>query len=497
MENSASRRRFLKQTVAVSASLWLADMLYANPYQPLPTWKPQGKPVKIQGIVRSKGKGIAGVAISDGRSVVQTAKDGTFTLIADGHQPFAFISVPSGYEIPTNPTGTALFYKPILANSEQMKVEWDLAPVNQSDSKHGFLVLADPQTLDMDDMRRFQNETAVDVQNFLKGSSNSTFFNVACGDIMFDNLSLYSEYEKAVKQMGIPAFQVVGNHDLDFQTTDENSVKTFQQFFGPNYYSFNRGEVHYVVLDDVFYHGNGYMGYLDQPQLDWLKADLSAVEKGKTVVVFTHIPPYTLQFARAGEAKPSNSSIVTNRQMLYRLLEGYKAHIIAGHMHFSERLTDGNVSIYVAGAACGAWWTGDICYDGTPNGYAVYEVDGSQFTASYKTTGKPIDHQMRLYGAGSDKSAPNEFIANIWDADNTWKIFWYEDGMKKGMMAQRIGSDPLSVEKHFGNKLPQKHTWVEPQQTSHLYYAPFAKDAKEIRIEAISSTGKTYSQVLG
>ena len=102
---------------------------------------------------------------------------------------------------------------------------------------------------------------------------------MACGDLMYNHLELFPEYERAVKEMGVPFFQVIGNHDMDFTAAgDAHSGDTFSRHFGPRYYSFDRGAVHYVVLDDVFWHGSGYIGYLDDDQLTWLAGDLARVE---------------------------------------------------------------------------------------------------------------------------------------------------------------------------------------------------------------------------
>ena len=70
---------------------------------------------------------------------------------------------------------------------------------------------------------------------------------------------------------------------------------TLKQYFGPDYYSFNRGKVHYVILDDVFCVGRGSAAivYLPEEQLRWLEQDLSRIKPGGTVVVSFHIPTYT------------------------------------------------------------------------------------------------------------------------------------------------------------------------------------------------------------
>jgi hypothetical protein len=187
---------------------------------------------------------------------------------------------------------------------------------------------------------------------------------------------------------------------------------------------------------------------------------------------------------------------MTNRAVFYRLLEPYAAHVISGHTHEHEHVYEGGVHEHVQGAACGAWWTGPICYDGTPSGYGVYEVQGEALQWRYKATGHAPDHQLRVYKRGIDPAAPDEFIANVWDADPDWTVVWYEDGARRGLMARRVGTDPLSEQLHRGADLPERRGWVDPVRTEHLFYAPVAADAGEIRVEATDPRGRTYTAVL-
>jgi hypothetical protein len=396
--------------------------------------------------------------------------------------------------VPVHPQGTAAFYAPIRAgNDGEMTVAWDLAPLPEDDHHHASLVLADPQTLDMEDIRRLQQETVPDVRATVKELGSLPVVGISCGDIMFNNLGLFPEYEQAVRTMGIPFFQVLGNHDVEIASkSDDASIATFARYFGPTSYSFNRGAVHYVVLDDVFWFGDGYMGYLTDELLQWLRADLQCVEAGRTVVVFMHIPSYCTQHLRSGQAKPEHALVVVNRELLNGLLEPYRAHVIVGHMHESEHLTDGKVKVHVCGAVCGAWWTGPICADGTPNGYSVFEAKGEEISWRYKSTGLPFDHQMRVSPRGTDAAAPEEIVANVWDYDQDWKVVWYEDGIRKGEMKKVRGTDPLSVKLHTGSDLPRKHTWVEPYTTDHLFRAAVSPGAKDVRVEATDGRGRVY-----
>jgi hypothetical protein len=117
----------------------------------------------------------------------------------------------------------------------------------------------------------------------------------------------------------------------------------------------------------------------------------------------------------------------------------------------------------------------------------------------YKATGQAADHQMRLYPPGADPEAEGEMVANVWDADPEWTIVWFEDGVRRGEMERRVGTDPLSEELHRGEDTPAKRSWVEPMPTNHLYYADLATasdTASRIRVEATDRFGRTYTESL-
>jgi C terminal of Calcineurin-like phosphoesterase len=147
---------------------------------------------------------------------------------------------------------------------------------------------------------------------------------------------------------------------------------------------------------------------------------------------------------------------------------------------------------HVTGAVCGAWWSGDICWDGTPNGYAVYEVRGGELRWRYKATGRPAGHQLRVYPRGADPRRPDDLIANVWDADETWTVVWYENGERRGLMGRGRGLDPRAVAEQTGPDAPPRRGWVEPTQTDHLYYAP-ATPGTRVRVEATNRWGATFA----
>lgn len=490
------RRDFIRQSTLAAIAAGVPSQLLADPYASAAPRASRSHVVRVRGRVTSDGRGIPGVAVSDGLSIVTTDRAGRFTLIAERAQPFVFVSTPAGHETPRSATGTAAFYRRIAADAsaEMRDADFHLVRERGNDANHAFLILADTQTQDAFEMGRLHRETVPDVAATVGGLGDQPVFGVACGDIMYDDLTLYPEYERAVRRMGAPFYQVVGNHDILFNVAgDESSAATFERHFGPTYYSFDRGEVHYVVLDDVFWHGKGYLGYVGEQQQRWLRADLARIERGRTVVVFLHIPVLSTQEQRRTGGQPSLGNSVTNRDAVYRLFEGYDVYVLSGHTHEHERHRDGGVRHHVHGTVCGAWWSGDICHDGTPNGYAIYEVRGRELRWRYKATGQPSDHQMRLYAPGSDPTAPSDFVANIWDADHSWTVMWFEDGSPRGLMSRRLGFDPRAVSEHTGPDKPPRRQWVEPMRTNHLYYAAVSPTAREIRVAATDPWGRQYA----
>ena len=492
---SISRRGFIKSGALGASALLLPNRTLAEPYRSV-IRRTLAEPVRVRGRVLSGGQGVGGVAISDGWDVVSTDPEGRYELVSTADRDFIRMTIPSGYEIPRNTSGTARFYHPVRPDSGgEMEASFDLNPLNRPDEDHALLLLADIQTETPRDMALFQSQTIPDVLGTLQTLGHPEAIGEACGDIVYDHPELWPDFKAGVTKMGIPFFQVPGNHDLDHDAgTDDLSTRTFSNQFGPRYYSFDRGSAHYVVLDDVFWHGTGYLGYIGSDQLRWLAQDLSLVEAGRPVIVSGHIPVLGGRHVRLGNEHPAASISVSNRRMLYQLLEPYQAHILTGHTHENEHVFDSGAHEHVVGAVCGGWWTGPICGDGTPNGYAVYEIRGEEVTWRYKSTGFDFDHQIRVYPRGADPGAPDEFVANVWDWDPEWTVVWYENGERRGEMARRVGTDPLSRELHSGDDLPPVRPWVNPYIVGHLFYAPASEG--EIRVEATDRFGRSYTATL-
>ncbi|MBC6611104.1 calcineurin-like phosphoesterase C-terminal domain-containing protein [Hymenobacter sp. BT507] len=495
------RRKFLQSLGLLSAgvSLPLAPAAVAELAEPKAApHKLDLAPLTIKGRVHTSGKGLAGVPVTDGYNIVLTDQSGRYTLTSNSTTEFVYLTLPRGYQIPQE-KGVARFYQPIKPGQKSMTADFALQKLPGDDTKHTFMVWADPQMIDKKDTHELITVSAPDLKALAAEYNSPNTFAIGCGDLVWDHFELFEDYKQAVDITGIPFFQVIGNHDMNIKArSDDGSAETFKSLFGPTYYSFNRGEVHYVVLDNVFFIGppKKYIGYLTETQLQWLEQDLSHVKPGSTVVVALHIPVDSGDKRRNQLKDESLGGVVANRHELYRLLKPYTAHIMSGHTHVCEKIFHENTIEHTHGAVCGAWWTGPICTDGTPSGYGVYEVDGPNIKWYYKSFGKDRNHQFRSYPKGANPDRPDDFVVNVWNWDPEWQVVWFENGQRQGPMHQQTSLDPMAVQLQAGDKRPAKHKWVDPTLTDHLFYARPSKDAKEIRVEVTDRFGQQYTETV-
>ncbi|HUQ96440.1 MAG TPA: calcineurin-like phosphoesterase family protein [Chitinophagaceae bacterium] len=489
------RRNFLKSFGAAGAAVAAPALLTTATS---PVLKKNIANLTLRGVIHNNGQGLAGVAVTDGVNIAVSDKNGRYELPSTNDTQFVYISSPRGYQFPVH-NGLARFYQPVTGKNGTFRADFHLEKLPIDDRSHNFVVWADPQIKTASDAEQLKTTTVPDLQALVQSYGPDTLFHaIGCGDLVWDRFELFDDYKQAVLDTGVTFFNVIGNHDLDLDArTDEYSSKTFRQHFGPTYYSFNRGDIHYVVLDDVFFIGAGrkYIGYLTERQLQWLEQDLALIPAGSTVILSLHIPTNTGDAQRTHKEEDI-SNVVSNRKQLYDLLAPFKVHILSGHTHVSQNWEAGTIMEHNHGTVCGAWWTGPICTDGTPNGYAVYEVSGSDLRWYYKATGKPKEHQLRLYARGKAAGFPEQVAANVWNWDCKWTVEWFEDEVPKGAMERRAALDPWAVELFADKEHPKPYKFIAPTLADHLFFATPSPLAKNVTVKATDRFGNVFTETL-
>ena len=503
--------------------------------------------------IRDAGEtGLAGVGVSDGRRIVDTDTDGNWQLDIDADRSIVFVIKPSGYRTPVSPdqipqfyyihqpagSPPALRYRGIEPTGElPERIDFPLVPQTEPE-RFEALLFADtqPQTdVELDYIRD-------DVVAELIGTDAR--FGMTLGDIAFDDLSLLPRLNAIIGQLGIPWYNVPGNHEINFPAEDDaGSLETFKRLYGPPYYSFDYAGAHVVVLDNIEYQGSGesdpgdvrgnggYIAKLGRDQLDWLRADLARVPEERLVFLAMHAPLAT--------ARGEGPGITTaDRRDLFKLLRGRpNLYSVAGHTHTTEHryfgeddgfAGPGEFHHHILTAVSGSWWSGPFDEfgvptswqrDGTPNGYHILEVDGAAATVRFKAAGHPADYQMRimydvhysgLRGDGLRDYRPGELFDGRMGASKvpfaSVLVNLFDGGPKSSVrfkigdggwlpMTRRERVDP-SILELFTRNADTKKSWVNPMPSSHLFEADLPDDLSTgvhtLTAEAVDEFGRTH-----
>lgn len=431
------------------------------------------------------GQAMEGVIVSDGVCVVKTDSEGNFEIPYDrASGRFVFVSTPSGYRNASF-RGPTCFYQDLTANKKVY--DFVLVKNEKDDLYNNAIVFADPQISDTLDLIPFAGRLD-DMKKHVESLDPKAYnFGICLGDIVGWQHALYPRITKMIDKVGIDMRYVIGNHDMtNWGRSYETSFKEYEKFYGPTYYSFNVGKTHYVVLDDNFYVGRDYfyIGYLDERQLSWLEKDLATVPSDHKLVLCMHIPTTQGKEDRDRFMYDIIGDNLCNKPALYKMISGFDALILSGHMHTNTNFIIGGgkgkdgLMEHNIGGFCGCWWCGTVCVDGCPPGYKVYTTKNGNLDWYYKSCGYTPDFQGKLYLDNPDY--PGLAVAHVWDYDDAWKIEYFEDGVKICDMERFSGKDPVA-NAEFADPSQYKISWVACYPSPNMFKAPFnPKSTKHI-----------------
>lgn len=271
--------------------------------------------------IRSAGeRGLPGVGVSDGSSVVVTDREGRYSITSG--ERILYVSVPSGFR------SRGPFFFHISSEECPEQVDFPLVPSKKS-ADFSFVQITDVHIDgDVSSYEEVLDDIAALAPDFI----------VSTGDMVEDGkkTSDFETYADASERVGIPIFDVMGNHD--------KPLENYERCLGPSHYSFDFGKCHFVVFNSID---------ADEQQDLWLQKDLSLLARGSHVIVFSHYMPTKSQidlFSR------------------YDLIAWF-----SGHRHSDRYIRRGRVRDYNAAAPC----FGN--FDLTPREFKLVKVrDGKQ-----------------------------------------------------------------------------------------------------------------------
>jgi hypothetical protein len=339
-------------------------------------------------------RGVGGVAVSNQSDVVVTDSAGRFALPSSA-TGIVFVSVPDGFR------SSGAFWRAASGRSS-----FDFGLIRQSQPRtFSFVHASDPhiEPANVNRFRRFRQMT----------DSLNPAFVLMGGDLVRDAMSQTESSARAYfdlfvsesKAFHTPMWTIPGNHDHygiipSRSHADPNNPLynrgMYRSYFGPDYYSFNYGGIHFIGLNTISPDDSAYYGDVDSVQLAWLARDLAHVPAATPVVTFNHIPLITSWQTLIGyDEDPLVATLATiNGKRQYRhvvgnvldvlqALRGHKFVLALGsHNHAPERLsyvTDGGtLRSEISAAIVGGNDLGAVV---VPSGFTLYTVRNGDIDA--------------------------------------------------------------------------------------------------------------------
>jgi hypothetical protein len=461
-------------------------------------------------------RGLPEVLVSNGADVAATDAEGRWQLPA-GDDVIFFVVKPAGFAVPTDNYKRPKYYyihKPAGSPPEAVpgvaptgplpaSIDFGLVP-KAAQPKFTAVVFSDPQARGLTEV----DYIARDVVPELIGTDAA--FGVTLGDLVADDPGLLGAVSEITGQIGVPWYQVFGNHDNNRKAREDRFCdESFEHFFGPSTYAFDQGAARFIVLRDIVFSADGGRDRFPDDAVRFVKNLLERTPREKLVVLFMHVPFDSLENAL---------------DVLAPLSLFPNTFSIAGHAHIQTHQFFGagdhgwtrleSHHQLVAGAVSGSWWCGErdetgvphaTMNDGTPNGYALLDVDGTACKVRWKCARRPADYQMNIY-------LPDAVEAK--DAAAAQATVNFFMGMPQDVVEMRIGNegawqpmiptvdlDPECLRMYGMNAQRLNGVWGWdmdfPYPTEHLWRAPLGgmpltPGTHTLHVKARDSFGQTH-----
>ena len=176
----------------------------------------------------------------------------------------------------------------------------------------------------------------------IKAAPEPPSFVLHTGDLT--HLSKPAEFDtlqQVLSELSLPVFYVPGEHDVL-----EDDGKSYLQRFGKGtqgagWYSFDQGGVHFIGLVNVVNLKAGGLGTLGDEQLEWLEKDVKRLKSSTPIVVFAHIPLWSV-YPEWGWGTDDSA-----RALSYLKRFG-SVSVLNGHIHQVMQKVEGHVTFHTA-----------------------------------------------------------------------------------------------------------------------------------------------------
>ena len=502
--------------------------------------------------------GVALVSVSNGCDVVLTGSDGRYEIgLAAGQ--ILFVSQPAGYVVPVDENNLPLFFYthypdgtpttiagtsvawlwPVIEPTGPLPARIDF-PLHALASREGRFTahaFADPQARSElgEDMLREE------LVNTLLGNPYGAEFTITVGDVVFDNLGLYDRHKEMIGLIGIPQWNLPGNHDMNYESPNAlYANETYKKHFGPIYYSFNYGNAHVVALNNVEYAGapadgsgqGRYRGFISEDQIRWLEQDLAHVARDQLIVIATHIS----LVSGASDGDPSHDVTGPKTDNLDQLLELLRpfANVfgLAGHdtsnswkveINHEHGWTGQPWIAHTLAEVRGSGWTRGprdlrgvadaMMEDGNPNGFYLLKFDDVTLVPEFIPFPFGTDAAQRLRivldpeledgtNGGINRGvqrAGTKVVVNLFDGGERDRVRLSLDGGRLVPMRYVVRTDPF-MERAYSRLAGTQDAFPVAAVSSHIWEFDLpenlAPGIHSVVVESVDEFGQPQRGVL-
>lgn len=541
----------MKSTLAIILTAMAASPLFGAVVRNIP----DKDGMTIKGVVYCGDEPVQGAQVSDGINVTLTDENGWYYLASAKECGHVFVCNPKGYKY-TRKAKYPEFYKTVDTERPSAVEQADFELERDEATDHTILFLADIQMCGRnEDIRQYEENAVGDINTSISNArkQGKDVYVITLGDQSYNtywhsyNIGIPEIHESMNLLDPDAIFNCMGNHDNNPKIAGDWAASAdYREQWGPTYYSFNIGEIHYVVLDNIEFTNaeckNTFECNITTSVIKWLRKDLANVSMDTPIVVCMHAPLfYRPQCSKPNVPDPTKYRYNYGSQF-YNSVKGFKdVRVFTGHAHTNYTVSYLNMTEYNVGAIGGnLWWTGyfvngnSVCTDGSPGGYRVLDTSGKELKTYYKCIGFDNGYQFRCYdlnnchitasrfapsyknpadidtwlanGYGFDSSdynsdgtpkIPNRVLINVFAYDTNWKVEVLEDG--KPLEVSRIsGYDPFSMISDGCQRFEKTghNNSGNPAQNSHLFLVTAKYATSPLSIKVTDQYGSVYTQVM-
>lgn len=511
-------------------------------------------------VIDNSGNPLSGVSVSDGVKTTKTDANGCYYIDSARKYGYVMISQPKGFMVAVN-RSTAQFFRSVSSDKADPQMNnFVLAPLDARTHKAIFFTDCHLANRSSNDVQQFRNGFKKELSQAEAAARTSGVPLVALclGDSTWDEFwysMLYQPdtFKKELSGFDIPVYVIPGNHDNDpYVASDLLSEAPYRAAFGPSYYSFNLGDIHYVMMDNTVYANKGgtqgtigdlsYSTKFTSDELSWLRADLQNAPSDCRIVLGVHCHFSTRTYLPNGShTEPwfNYNMPQSDLTAVFNYAGKRPVEIVSGHTHqrytnyFSDIRREQNI-----GAVCASWWwvghytngRANLSQDGTPAGYMVLDAVSSNISTIFKPVGKSSSYQFRAYDLNNclidratycpkvkdnysviteeyfknyvhgydEPRSDNKILVNVFNWNTHYTVNITEVGVGRLEVKRVEAYDPLHII-HFNcyrmNSSSSSMTFVT-NATAHMFEATCSSAISSVLIEVTDEYGNTYSETM-